>query len=182
MRKLVSGFASSLDGYIEGTRGEVDWILIDKEIDFAEQMKRYDTFLYGRKSYESVLKMGGKIPPATKHYVFSKTLTSVADGFQLISSDIAKNVMALKMQPGKDIALFGGASLLAVLLDLQLVDEISIAIIPVLLGSGKPMVELLQNKVPLSLVNTRTYSNGTVQATYNTVIRPLLKHNQQAVT
>src|SRR5687767_13651073 len=57
MRSIVSGFASSLDGYIEGPNGEYDWILIDKEVDFAEQMKRYDAFLYGRRTYESVRKM-----------------------------------------------------------------------------------------------------------------------------
>jgi dihydrofolate reductase len=166
MRKVVSGFAASLDGYIEGPNGEYDWILIDKEIDFSEQMRRFDTFYYGRKSYEAVLKMGAQNPPDTTHYVFSNTLNIVAPGFTLINGDIKSKILRMKHQPGKDIAIFGGANLLAKLLDLNLVDEISIAIIPILLGKGKPMVDVLTNHMKLSLIKTHTYSNGTVQLTY----------------
>jgi dihydrofolate reductase len=166
MRKVVSGFAASLDGYIEGPNGEYDWILIDKEIDFSEQMKRYDAFFYGRKSYEAVVKMGTNTSPGTVHYVFSNSLDSVAPGFTLIRGDIKNKILQMKQEPGKDIAVFGGANLLARLLDLNVVDELSIAIIPVLLGRGKPMVDELTSRVWLSLVKTHTYSNGTVQLTY----------------
>lgn len=166
MRKVVSGFAASLDGYIEGTHGETDWILIDKEINFSEQMKRFDTFFYGRKSYEAVLKMGSHPSPDAAHYVFSNSLDRVAAGFLLISGDIHEKILQLKQAPGKDIAVFGGANLLAALLDLNLVDELSIAVIPVLLGKGKPMVDELSNRVWLSLIKTHTYANGTVQLTY----------------
>src|SRR5688572_9102725 len=113
MRKVVAGFASSLDGYIEGPNGEYDWILIDKEIDFVEQAKRYDTYFLGRKSYEAVLTMGSKLSPGIKHYVFSNTLTNVADQYTLLSGPIKDKVLALKQQQGKDIAVFGGANLLA---------------------------------------------------------------------
>src|SRR3954466_4030362 len=167
MRKLVSGFASSLDGYIEGPNGEIDWILIDKEIDFAEQMNRFDAFLYGRKTYEAVLRMGGtKNSKGSSHYVFSNSLQSIAPGFILIKKDIRETILKMKEQPGKDIAVFGGAVLLATLLDYSLVDEISIAVIPVLLGNGKPMVDVLASRVWLSLEKSHTYSNGTVQLTY----------------
>jgi dihydrofolate reductase len=166
MRKLVAGFAASLDGYIEGPNGEFDWILIDKEIDFVEQAKRYDAYFFGRRSYEAVLAMGSKPATGVKHYVFSNTLTTVANQYTLLSDPVKEKVLALKQQPGKDIAVHGGASLLASLLDLQLVDEISIAFIPVLLGKGKPMVEVLTEKVWLHLLNTKTYSNGTVQISY----------------
>lgn len=166
MRKLVSGFAASLDGFIEGPNGEYDWILINEEMDFAEQMKRYDTFLYGRKTYEAVLKMGaGKLTDA-KHYVFSRTLNAVAPGFVLIKNEVGERVLQIKQEPGNDIALFGGASLLATMLDFNLVDEISIAVIPVLLSRGKHMVDILNNRVWLSLQKTYSYSNGTVQLTY----------------
>ena len=171
MRKVVSGFAASLDGYIEGPSGEFDWILIDKEIDFSEQMRRFDTFFYGRKSYEAVIKMGSNNPPGTAHYVFSNSLDTVAPGFTLFSGDIKEKILQMKQEPGKDIAVFGGANLLAKLLDLDVVDELSIAVIPVLLGKGKPMVDALTSRVWLSLVKARTYSNGTVQLTYN------VKHN-----
>lgn len=167
MRKVVAGFAASLDGYIEGPNGEFDWILIDKEIDFAEQMKRFDTFFYGRKSYEAVVKMGSTHTAGTTHYVFSHSLDKVAPGFTLFRGDIKSRIEHMKQKPGKDIAVFGGANLLASLLDLQVVDELSIAVIPVLLGRGKPMADELAGRVWLSLIKTHTYSNGTVQLTYS---------------
>jgi dihydrofolate reductase len=166
MRKLVAGFASSVDGYMEGPNGEYDWILMDKEMDFAEQAKRYDAYFLGRKSYEKIAGMSSKPTPGITHYVFSNTLTQVRPPFSLISGDVKAAVERIKRQEGKDIALFGGASLLASLLDLGLVDEIIISVIPVLLGQGKPMVSLLQDKIWLTLLSSRTYANGTVQVHY----------------
>jgi dihydrofolate reductase len=166
MRKLVAGFAASLDGYIEGPNKEYDWILIDKEIDFAEISKRFDTYLFGRSTYEMVSPMGGKPNPGIKNYVYSKTLTTVTKNYELITSDLKQHVQQLKQQDGKDIAIFGGASLLSSLLDLRLVDEISISYIPVLLGQGKPMVDVLNKKVWLKYKSSKNYSNGTLLATY----------------
>ena len=88
MRKVIAGFACSLDGYIEGPHGEYDWILVNKEIDFAEQMKQYDTFLYGRRTYEAVAKEGSRYPKSAAHYVFSHSLDRVADGFILVKGDL----------------------------------------------------------------------------------------------
>jgi len=168
MRKIVAGFAASLDGYITGPNGEYDWILIDKDIDFTELTKRFDTYFFGRKSYEAIVAMGSKPTPGIRHYVFSNTLTSVANGYRLVKDPIKEKVLELKQEEGKDIAVYGGAGLLASLLDLQLVDEISVSVIPVLLGKGKPMVDVLTEKVWLQLINTKNYSNGTVQVSYNT--------------
>jgi len=167
MRKIISGFAASLDGYINGPNGEIDWILIDKEIDFAEEMKRFDTFLYGRISYEEVLKFGIQEMPGTKNYVFSTTLEEADKNFILVKENVEQVVKELKEQDGKDISLFGGAKLLAALINMKLMDEISVAVIPVLLGLGKPMVDVLKNNISLELLNTKTYSNGTVRLTYN---------------
>lgn len=167
MRKVVTGFATSLDGYIEGPHGEYDWIVVDKEMDFAEMASRYDTYLYGRKSYEAVRAMGQPPSPKAAHYVFSTSLPEVAEGFTLVKEHVREAVLALKAQPGKDIAVYGGASLLSSLLDLELVDELSLSIIPVVLGGGKPMVTSLAHQVWLTLSGTRTYANGTVQLTYS---------------
>ncbi|HUS03843.1 MAG TPA: hypothetical protein VMY77_19015, partial [Chitinophagaceae bacterium] len=73
MRKIVAGFAISLDGYIAGPKNEFDWIIIDKEIDFTEQMKRYDTYFLGRKTYE-LSKIMGQSFGKDKVYIFSNTL------------------------------------------------------------------------------------------------------------
>ena len=167
MRKIISGFASSLDGYITAENGAYDWIIPNKEIDFKALYEPYDTFFYGRKTYESVIQVGVSKAKGISHYVFSNSLESPQPPFQLISGPIHDHVMAIKSKPGKDIAVFGGAHLLAALLDLKLVDEIHISVIPVLLGSGLPMVSRLKERIPLELKNTKTYSNGTVALHYH---------------
>ena len=166
MRKIVAGFAASVDGYIEGPNREHDWILIDEKIDFTEELKRFDSFFFGRRSYEAALTMFNKPQNGITNYVFSNTLNAVHKNFTLISSDIKKEVLQLKNQTGKDIAVWGGASLLASLLDLQLVDELSISFIPVLLGRGKPMVDVLRDKVWLQFLRSRRYENGTIIISY----------------
>ena len=166
MRRLIAGFAASVDGYIEAPDRSYDWIIIDESIDFAAYAKQFDTYFYGRKSYEAVMAMGNKPAHGSKHYIFSNTLPSVNKHYTLISGDIKEQVLHIKRQEGKDIALFGGASLLASLLNLQLVDEIVISFIPVLLGTGKPMVDVLSEKVWLHLLQSKTYANGTLQVSY----------------
>jgi dihydrofolate reductase len=166
MRKIVAGFAISLDGYIAGSNNEFDWIVVDKEIDFSEMMKRFDTYFLGRKTYELSKGMGQSFGK-DKVYVFSTTLKEVEIPAVLITGDIKQKVKEIKKETGKDIALFGGGELLTSLLNLDLVDEISMAVIPVLLGSGIPMIRELNKRVTLTLTDTKKYSNGTVQLTYD---------------
>jgi len=167
MRKIVAGFAASLDGYIAGPNGEYDWIIMDKDFDFVNHMKRFDTFFIGRKTYEMILQSDGPSTPGIKNYVFSNTLTTVNKGDVLISGDILQAINEIKNKKGKDIAVFGGASLLASLLDNEIVDELAVSFIPVLLGKGIPMVDMLKKKVLLSLIEVGTLSSGTIYATYN---------------
>lgn len=166
MRKIVAGFAASVDGYIEGPNGEYDWILVDEKIDFAEEMKRFDVFFFGRRSYEAALNMFSKPQKGTTNYVFSNTLKEVHENFVLLNGDIKKQVLELKQEEGKDIAVWGGANLLASLLNLQLVDELWVSFIPVLLGQGKPMVDVLKEKVWLEFLNSRRYENGIIIISY----------------
>lgn len=166
MRKLVAGFAASIDGYIEGPNGEYDWIIIDDKIDFVAEMKRFDTFFFGRRSYEVAKAMFEKTSPGIRNYVFSNTLKTVDQNFILLGGEVESVVQSLKQQPGKDIALYGGANLLASLLNYKLVDELSISYIPVLLGKGKPMVDVLTEKVWLRFNNSRRYQNGTLIVNY----------------
>ena len=166
MRKIIAGFACSVDGYIEGPNKEYDWILIDKEIDFSEQMKRFDSFLFGRNTYEAARAFGAPPTPGITNYVFSRSLESVDKNFNLVKGNTERVLTNMKQQEGKDIALFGGANLLASVLDLQLVDELEISFIPVLLGKGKPIVDVLKQKLWLELIHHRSYSNGTIKVNY----------------
>ncbi len=166
MRKIVAGFAISLDGFIAGPNNEYDWILIDKEIDFAEQMKRFDTYFLGRKTYELTKGMGGNSMGKSKVYIFSNTLIEVEKKYHLVKGNVKETVSQIKKEKGKDIAVFGGGELLTSLLNLDLVDEISLAIIPVLLGKGIPFVREINKKLSLTLIGSKIYSNGTAQLTY----------------
>ena len=173
MRKVVYGGAMSLDGYIAGPNGEYDWILMDPDIDFAEAMDRFDTFLIGRKTFEAVRRMGGEAPPTPgiRNIVFSRTLRP-EDCPYPVSDDAERVVTALREEPGKDIALFGGGELFRSLLAAGLVDEIGFAVIPVLLGGGIPLLPSPADRARLKLKKHRVYEKtGTVGLEYDIVAR-----------
>ena len=156
----------SLDGYIEGPNGEYDWITMDSDFDFAGHMKRFDAFFFGRKSYDKLKQAGSISFPGIQNYIFSNSLTTIDDDCILIKGDLNKLVTEIKEQPGKDIAVYGGAQLLSSLLDNNLVDEINMTVIPVILGKGKPMVADLKQRVYLTLIDTKKFSKGSVQLIY----------------
>jgi dihydrofolate reductase len=168
MRKIILQLAVSLDGFIEGPNGEFDWCFSDQDYGMSDFFKRIDAVFMGRKSYERMQNMeGGSGLPEMKTYVFSNTLTKVGPGASLISGDIKKQITALKKEAGKDIWLFGGASLTGSLMNLQLVDEISLAVHPIILGKGKPLFHDISKRIKLVLTDTKTYNTGLVMVTYN---------------
>jgi dihydrofolate reductase len=115
----------------------------------------------------SEMEGGGAGFPKFKQYIFSTTLDKVKDGATLIRGDIKTEVEKIKNQKGKDIWLFGGASLTTSLINLGLVDELSLAVYPILLGGGKPLFSNIIDRINLTLVDTKTYSTGLVSLTYN---------------
>ena len=169
MRKIILGLAVSLDGFIEGPNGEYDWCLTDQDYGMSEFFKRIDSLFIGRKSYEMTASMGDAAMPGfpkLKEYVFSNTLDTVKKDAILIRGDIAEQVKKIKKEPGRDIWLFGGAALTTSLMNLGLVDEIGLAVHPILLGSGKYLFNQLDGRIHLHLVDTKTYSSGLVSLTY----------------
>jgi dihydrofolate reductase len=168
MRKVILGLAVSLDGFIEGPNGEYDWCFTDQDYGLKEFFQRIDSIFVGRKSYEMSLGMDGGISgfPKLKEYVFSTTLNNAKEGVIIVRGNTLEEVTKIKNEPGKDIWLFGGADLTASLMTLGLVDEIGLAIHPILLGSGKPLFKNIQERVHLNLIDTKTYSTGLVYLTY----------------
>ena len=170
MRKVAYGGAMSLDGFIAGPNGEFDWIVMDPEIDFAAQMKRFDTFLIGRKTFEVMRRMSGSAPPTPgiRNFVFSRTLRPDECPDATLSGDAVSVVTDLRAQPGKDIALFGGGELFRSLLAAGLVDEVSVSVVPVLLGGGVPLLPSPADRARLSLKKHRVYAKtGSVQLDYD---------------
>ncbi|MGQ0612669.1 MAG: dihydrofolate reductase family protein [Planctomycetaceae bacterium] len=168
MRRVRLSVAMSLDGHIAGPKGESDWILMDPDIDFRALMGSFDTILLGRKTYEATKQQGGGGGmPGMRAYVFSTTLRQKDCPGVVVSDDPAATLKALKAAPGKDLWLFGGGSLFGSLLQLGLVDSVEVAVIPVLLGAGLPLLPHPARQKKLKLVKHRIFEKtGTVSLEY----------------
>ena len=188
MRKIITTTTwVTLDGYIAGPNGEMDWI---GEI-YDEAMGRYeselvseaDTLLLGRVTYESFAGSWPYVPDnpnasegekdyarrlnAMRKIVFSRTLEHVEwNNSTLRKEVIPEEIEQLKREPGRDMLIYGSASLVQTLTNLGLIDEYQLLVHPVLLGSGKPLFQDIKHQVKLKLVNTKTHPSGVVVLTY----------------
>lgn len=168
MRKIILCVAVSLDGMIEGPNGEYDWCFTDQDYGMSGFMKRVDAIFYGRKSYEMMLKaeQEGNANPFTtiKAYVFSTSRDTSYPGTEMIRTVDA--VHEIKNQPGKDIWLWGGASLTTSLLNAGLVDEMLLAVHPIVLGQGKLLFNQIDGRKHFALKSSQAYSSGLVMLSY----------------
>lgn len=181
MRKIILDLAVTLDGFIEGANGEVDWCIMDDDMDFDGFLRSIDTIFYGRVSYD----MWGNFQPdsnstqveidiwsrvhSKKKYVFSSNPRQ-DDKATFITSDFAERVAQIKQEQGKDIWLYGGAKLTETFMELGLIDIYRVSIHPILLGRGKPLFENLKERVNLELMEVNRFKSGVVQLIY--------KHNK----
>jgi len=188
MKKLVLFMHTSLDGFVAGSDGAMDWITVDEEMfDYAgKRTDQADTALYGRVTYEmmeSYWPLAADQPGATKHDIHhSKWYNKVAKvvvsrtmkeanlpNIKIISDDIANEVIKLKQGPGGDILIFGSPSTTHWLMAENLIDEYWLFINPVILGQGIPLFKRIKSKIQLRLIETIQFVSGVVCVHYNKV-------------
>ena len=169
MRPIRYNVAASLDGYIADAQGAFDWIPDDSAVDFETLFKHVDTYLLGRRTYDTV-RATATLPfnPGARVYVFSRTMPPGSEeGVTIVRDDPVALAQSLRNEDGPgEIWLFGGGELFATLLAAGQVDRVEVTVVPVLLGGGVPLVAHLPERSKLSLIHTEVYPSGMVALHY----------------
>jgi dihydrofolate reductase len=166
MRQLRYSVAASLDGYIAGPNGEFDWIPMDPDIDFAAMFAGYSAIVMGRKSHEVAGGEAGAPGGTLPTYVCSRTLPEGERKGVTFAKDAVALVKRLKQEGVKPIWLWGGGELFRELA--EEVDGVDVAVIPILLGGGLPLLAPPAPRLPLTLRAHRIYpKTGIVSLEYD---------------
>jgi dihydrofolate reductase len=195
MRKIIAALQVSVDGFVEGPNGELDWAMAEDEEtwkDIFKTLSHVDTFILGRVMYPGyeqywlsvlanptgILPFSGRPPTKneityarladqTPHIVVSKTLDKVAWKATRIVRNL-EEIRKLKQQPGKDMHVVGGATMVSSLMNAGLVDELKLLVNPLILGGGKALFKDVHERHALKHVQTKSLNSGKVNLTYST--------------
>jgi dihydrofolate reductase len=192
-RKIIAALEVSVDGFIEGPNGEMDWAMMEDEETWKymfEMLSRIDTFILGRKMYpnyeqywlavladpDAILPLSGRVASkneiayahladSIQHLVLSRTLDKVAWKTTQIVRD-AEDIRKMKQQPGKDMYAVGGATLVSSLMNLGLIDELWLLVNPLILGGGLALFKDVKGRHMLKLAGAKPLKSGKVGLTY----------------
>ncbi|TWT24876.1 dihydrofolate reductase family protein [Planomicrobium sp. CPCC 101110] len=161
-RRIVCYIAISLDGYIATEDDSLEWLFkVEGEGDagYGEFIKTIDTVVMGRRTYDWVMEAeGGKDPyPDKECYVFSTTEHGRKENVKYTDEEILPFAERLRREPGKDIWVVGGGSLLHGFLKEKLIDEFIISIAPTLIGKGIPLFQELDFQIDYRLKSVRQF-------------------------
>jgi len=185
MRKIISFMHISLDGFVAGPNGELNWVKIDEELfdHVGQRISLGDTALYGRVTYqmmENYWPTAGDKPTATRHdinhskwykkvhkVVLSKTLKEAdLTNTKIISDNLSDSINELRQQEGEDILLFGSPTATHALIQLNLIDGFWLFVNPIILGRGIPLFVDIKDKIKLNLLNTQRFTSGVTELNY----------------
>jgi dihydrofolate reductase len=186
MGRLIYSMSVSLDGFVETPSRSLDWVLVDEELHslFNDEARAMSAFLYGRRMYELMIdywptaENDPSATPAMLEFariwkdkpkiVFSRTLSRVDWNSRLVRDGALEEVARLKAQPGFDMDV-GGPTAASPLIRAGLVDEYRLYVNPVILGAGTPFFPVLDDRIGLTLLETRTFGSGVVYLRYEAV-------------
>jgi dihydrofolate reductase len=186
MRKLISFMHISLDGFVAGPNGEMDWIKVDEEIfdHVGKRISEGDTALYGRVTYqmmEDYWPSAGDKPAASKHdlehsrwynkvrkVVLSKTMKDTGlNNTRIISNNLSEQINEIKEQAGTEILVFGSPTATHSLIQRNLIDGYWLFVNPVILGQGIPLFVDIKDRIKLNLLTTRQFACGVTELNYS---------------
>src|SRR6187549_2201546 len=185
MRKIISFMHISLDGFVAGPNGELNWAKVDEEIfdHVGKRISEGDTALYGRVTYqlmESYWPTAADKPTASKHdiehskwyskvhkVVLSKTMKDVdLTNTTIISDNLSDSINEIKKRGDKDILLFGSPTATHSLIQLNFIDGYWLFVNPIILGQGIPLFADIKDKINLKLLTTRQFTSGVTELSY----------------
>src|SRR5439155_974902 len=185
MRKLISFMHISLDGFVAGPNGEMNWIKVDEEIfdHVGERISETDTALYGRVTYEMMQNYwptAGDEPGASKHdiehskwynkahkLVLSKTMKDAAlTNTTIISDNLSNEINEIKQGAGSEILVFGSPTATHSLIQQNLIDGYWLFVNPVILGQGIPLFTGIKDQIKLILLTTHQFTSGVTELNY----------------
>ena len=185
MRKIISFMHISLDGFVAGPNGEMNWIKVDEEIfdHVGKRISKTDTALYGRVTYqmmENYWPNAGNKPGASKHdiehsrwynkahkVVLSKTMKDAdLKNTTIISDNLSHKINEIKKEGGSEILLFGSPTATHALMQQNLIDGYWLFVNPIILGQGIPLFVDIKDKIKLNLLTTQQFSSGVTELNY----------------
>jgi dihydrofolate reductase len=166
MRRVRYGVGMSLDAFIADPADGVGFLVHEPTYDHRTFLDAVDTALLGRRSFEVMLRHGGRSWPGLRNYVFSRTLRPQDFPEVTVVAEAVPTVAALRAEEGKDIWLAGGGVLFRSLLEADLIDTVEVGVSPVLAGGGIPLVPTLPHSIRLELTHHEVYPKGLVVLCY----------------
>ncbi|MBP1908515.1 dihydrofolate reductase family protein [Methanolobus bombayensis] len=166
MRKVILLITCSLDGFIASEDGNVDWLVGDEEYDFDTFLAAIDTLLMGYNTYHQVIGFGDWPYEDKECYVFTKQHLTSEDSNVIFSDRPVKTTESLIQEDGKAIWVVGGASIISLLLNSGLINELRIVIQPIILGKGIPLFKDIKDNIKLDLSSSHEYESGIVELVY----------------